>query len=726
MNKVRCTFAAISGLCIALIAPALTSAQSDSSTDNGQIGEIIVTAERHEQRLQDVPISVTALAADSLSQFGVTGIASLQSAVPSMMITNNANIAQPFIRGIGSAIGSANTESSVAIYLDGVYQPAAFGNFFTFNNIERIEVLEGPQGTLFGRNSTAGVIQVITRDPSSTPEAEASVGYGNYRTVYSSTYLSMPISDTLAFNVAAMYTDRREGWGIYNDTGDQTEGDQEQGIRAKLVFRPAESTKITFAADYSHSINGAAFYQNISGSKDLVGHGYPGNFNTWADEPDTNYVVSAGGSVTAEQDFNIFRLTSISAYSKTTGEWRADTDASSIDEDYVIIRDLGEMYTQEFHLFAEPASKFQWQVGAFYINYQAAQPFEGIEGLAVSPFDVFDFRTIVNSESESVFAQGTYPVVQDTNITLGIRETRDLIIGHSSTYVDGDGSLGQAIFGPNTRPELVYTKPTWRMVLDHNFTPDIMAYVSYNRGIKSGNINDGANGAPGVTAAYQPEQLDAYETGLKTELLDRRVRLNSAFYYYNFKDMQYQESFAGGTLVVNAPKAILYGFESQLTARATDNLTLNASVGLEHTRFDNFPNAPSTVRTPEGTTVLGNPDFNAGGNQLPWSPKFTGVIGFSYDVPTTSSGTFVVGSSLYRFGGSPTEIDNRLREDAYNLLSASVGWKAPLGGFDVKLFGSNLTNAYYYTQLTGAAGSTDIATPAAPRTYGIIFKYSYK
>ena len=724
---------AIAGLTAAAHVLAQTATTEPPSADSGQqVAEIIVTAERRAERMQDVPLTVTAITSEALAASGVSGISSLQSAIPSVAITQSVNTAQPFIRGIGSSVGNANAESSVAIYLDGVYQPAAFGNFFEFNNIERIEVLEGPQGTLFGHNATGGVIQVLTRDPSNAPEADVSLGYANYNTLSASTYTSLPINDELGFDAAVVYSDRKDGWGRYLLTGQQTEGDEELGARAKLVYRPTDATKITLAANYAHSQNIGFFVQNVFGSPTLNGQGYPGNFNTWSNNWDTSAVVSAGGSLHVEQDFHVVKFVSISAYSRTTGEWKSDTEASPINEVYVDIRQLGRMYTQEIHLLSEPESAIHWVVGAFYFNYTAGHPFEYIEGLSVAPFNVFNFRTIVNTQSEALFGQATAPLpwMGDTHLTLGIRENHDRIVGHASSFVDGSATLGPEFFGPNTTPTESYTKPTWRIVLDHDFTPDVMAYASYNRGIKSGNINDGADGLPGVNAPYQPEQLDSYELGLKTELLDRRVRWNSSAYYYDYKDYQYQQDYAGGVVVVNAPKATLYGVESQLQARATEDLTINAAVGLEHSAFGNFPGAPpANIRLPDGSLIPGNSNYNARGNQVPWAAKFTGVVGFTYKVPVNTAGTYALSSSLYRFGGAPTEINNQVRNPAYNLLSASLDWKDPTQRFDVNLWGRNLTNSYYFVQLQGqivGSRGLDVGNPAAPRTYGVTLRYAFK
>lgn len=728
------------GIAIASVAAAthvgaqtVEMAPAPPPADSGQqVAEIVVTAERRAERLQDVPLTVTAITSETLAASGVSGISSLQSAVPSVAITESVNTAQPFIRGIGSSVGNANAESSVAIYLDGVYQPAAFGNFFEFSNIERVEVLEGPQGTLFGHNATGGVIQVITRDPLRTPEAEVSLGYANYDTLSASTYVSLPITEKLAFNAAVVYSDRKDGWGRYLLSGQRAEGDEELGARAKLVYRPGDATKITLAANYTHSQNIGFFVQNIFGSPTLNGQGYPGNFNTWSNATDTSAVVSGGGSLHVEQDFNALKFVSISAYSRTTGEWKSDTDASPINEVYADLRQLGRMYTQEFHLLSEQDSAIQWLVGAFYFNYTAGHPFENLAGLSVAPFKVFDFRTIVNTQSESLFGQATAPLpwMADTHLTLGIRENHDRIVGHASSFVDGSAILGPQLFGPNTTPTESYTKPTWRIVLDHDFGHDVMAYASYNRGIKSGNINDGADGLPGVDAPYKPEQLDAYELGLKTELLDRRIRWNSSAYYYDYKDYQYQQDYAGGVVVVNAPKATLYGFESQFQARATEDLTVNLAVGLEHSAFGDFPGAPpANIRLPDGSLRPGNPGYNARGNQVPWAAKFTGLVGFTYKMPINRTGTYTLSSSLYRFGGAPSEINNQVREPAYNLLSASLDWRDPTQRFDVNLWGRNLTNSYYFVQLQGQiAGSVglDVGNPAPPRTYGVTLKYTFK
>lgn len=706
---------------------AMAAEAPPSAVEHSQQGvsleEVVVTAERRARKLQDVPITVSAITGDAAALAGVTGTSSLQATVPSLSIDNHGNSATPFLRGIGSSSGDSNSEASVAIYLDGIYQPAPFGNFFEFNNIERVEVLKGPQGTLFGRNSTGGVIQVITRDPSHTPTAEISAGYANYDKTSSSFYGSSGLGEDFAANVSLLYSRQSEGWGDNLTTGGKSTGAKDLGTRIKFLYTPGESTTLRLAADYSRSDAGAISGQPPPGAATFIGQGYPGRFDVWSDHTDTSEIESRGASVKLDHDFGPLQLASISAYRKTDGEWTLDQDLSSVPLVEAALPQKAKMYTQELHLLSPADSKLRWLVGAFYYNYEAHQSVE-LRGLAFTgvPGGGIDNIGATKTVSTSLFAQGTYPLSEATNLTLGGRYSWERVTGTTYATFGGSSIIIDPFDGQPAHPKLSYEKPSWRIALDHRLASDILAYVSYNRGIKSGNI--GLGGAPAQNVPYDPEQLDAYETGLKSEWLNRRLRLNSAVFYYDFKNIQFQRTVNGAAITFNGPSAELYGGEIELEFRATSRLTLNANLGLLHTQFGDFPNAPNTRRLANGMNDAGDPNYNAEGNELPNAPEVTGNVGFNYDIPT-NSGVFNLTSNVYYNAGQKTEVDSRLEVDSYTLVNATIGWTSPDDHWDARLWGKNLTDEYYYRQLTGLADATDIGSPAAPRTFGVMVRYKF-
>lgn len=237
---------AITFLAQPVMAQTVSTTQSDLSA-----GDIVVTAQRREQRLQDVPISISAIGASSLENAGVTGISQLQAVAPSLQVNSQVGPLNLYMRGIGFKSGDLLSESSVALYVDGVYQPSAVANVFEFNGLERVEVLKGPQGTLFGRNATGGVVQVITKDPKSTPEMNVEVGYANYQTVSASAYVSGGLTENLAANLAVQYKDQDKGWGRNITTGEERYLSRDFNLRGKLLYTPSDATEIMLSGNYA-------------------------------------------------------------------------------------------------------------------------------------------------------------------------------------------------------------------------------------------------------------------------------------------------------------------------------------------------------------------------------------------------------------------------------------------------------------------------------------------
>ena len=699
-------------------AESLEPSQEEAAEDQVGFGEIIVTAQRRDQRLQDVPISISAVDSSTLETSGVTGTAQLQAVVPNLVVNRSVGSASPFLRGIGSSSADIAAESSVAIYVDGVYQPSVYANVFEFNGIERIEVLKGPQGTLFGRNATGGVVQVITKAPSFDPEVDLEVGYANYETVSGAAYVSGGLSDSLAANLAVQFQDQNDGWGENVTLGTKDYFARDLNVRGKLLFLPGDATEITLAGNYTDFLHHNIAAQNPPGA----GFGFLGRYKFAGNNDAFSDGEGYGASLTATHDFGGFQIRNITAYSDFDATQVIDQDASPlpiVKGDFII---KTRMISEEFHFLSPADAKFQWLAGVYYYDYIAETDPVRITGFAFDPTFQnpnagVDVRGKSRTRSISGFAQGTYPLTDQLNLTAGIRYSRDKI-----TYT---GSLSLAdlpiAIDPEQTKSAVDKKPTWRLSLDYQFTPDILGYVSYNRGTKAGGFALGTS--PSFNDGFRPERLDAYEAGLKTELADGRVIFNTSAFYYDFKNIQFQRVIAGVVETVNGPTAKLYGVEAELSGRVTPELTLRANAGYLHSRIGDFPGAPNTNRLPSGFNDAGDPTYNAKGNRLPNAPEFSGNVGFDYRRPV-NGGAIRLSSNLLYAGKMFNELDNRLAVDEHEVLTASLGWEGD-NGLRVTLWGNNLTNSYYYVFQAGVAGGSDIAQPAAPRTYGVTLGYSF-
>ncbi|WP_313807277.1 TonB-dependent receptor [Sphingobium sp.] len=723
-------------------APALAQSENpDQNADSSrQVEEIIVTAQRREQKLQDVPIAVSAVTSAGLQGAGATGMANLQVAVPSLNITRNANGALPFLRGVGSSLGDINAESSVAVYIDGVYQPTYLANYMEFNDVERIEVLKGPQGTLFGRNATGGVIQVITKDPTEKLEGSAYAGYGNYDTATLNGYVSVPIAEGVGLSTSAYWSHRDDGYGRNLFLGKENPGAKDFSARSKLVLKPGDATKITLAGYYSRSINGGLEAQQPDIPNTTTAIPFPGKFNTNNNWPNTSDVKSYGGSLHVDHDFGAAQFVSITGYQRVKGIWQLDFDETPINVIGTHGSETSKMWSQEVHLLSPSDSKIQWLVGGYYYFRESGWDPNSIYGIVFDPNFTdpnagIDQYGITKVRSKSLFAQATVSIGPDTSITGGFRYAWEDIKATAYTTPVGVPVIIDTPDGLPAHNTFSYSRPTWRITLDHKFTPDIMAYASYNRGMKSGNFGLAA-GAMGIATPYQPEKIDAFEVGLKTELFDRRVRFNVSGFYYDFKNLQIQKYVGGASFVINAPSAQFYGGEVELEAHPTDHLTLNANLGLLHTEYGDFPASAgnnvivNTCLTPSGSNDNGGficdpvthfattTPFNGKGLPVVLAPDVTGNIGFTYRQPS-SVGEFTFSGNAYYVASTSAEVGNRVRQPSHTLLNGSIAWADSSDRFSVRVWGKNLANEYYYTQISPAPGLNDVAGPGEPRTYGL-------
>ena len=689
-------------------APARSAAPAASSTG---LTEIVVTAQRQSQSLQKVPIAVSAVTAANLQSRQITASEQIEAAVPNLTMSENGVSVTPFLRGVGSNQSNPNDEPSVATYVDGVYIASPTGNIFKFNNVERIEVLKGPQGTLFGRNATGGVIQIITRDPEHTPKLEASVGYGSHNTVEANAYATAGIAPDLAADISVVWDKNFDGYGrdVFRNV-DIFKRD-ELGIRSKILWTPGDRTEIRLSGDYSRLNSTGDDYQLTAGAAAAKGLPYAGKRNTNTDFPNVGDNRVYGGSLRIDHDLDFARFVSISGYRHVVGDFHLDQDSSFIPIVLSFINQYARTYSQEVQLLAPKDSKINWLLGGYYFHADYAYRPLTIEGLAATPFGREDLHGSQTTNSLSAYGQATVPIFENTNLTGGLRFTHE----RQST----DGSV---VVFPTTQPvnptvllagfpqKQGINRLTWRAALDHNFTPDILGYISYNRGIKSGGFNMINAGTPG----YKPEVLDAYEAGLKTQFFDHRIRINAAGFYYDYKDIQVFNITGGGAvLTTNAARAHVYGMDLDFAFKMSSALTLSAGFGYLNAHYTKFPNATFTSIT--GTQTVGD----ASGNELIYSPKTSGNISLDYSVPTSIGKISANASVQYRDRVYVTA-DNRLQIPAYALLNMSAGWTSQDDRFSVTVWARNLTNKAYYANRTEQQLG-DIQYLGAPRLIGVTF-----
>ncbi|MEJ2458943.1 MAG: TonB-dependent receptor [Novosphingobium sp.] len=617
----------------AAMAQSSTPEQDPQTTGGPQLEEIIVTAQRTSQRLQDVPIAVTAVTSSSLQARGITTSENLTNAVPGLQINRYGSTVTPYLRGVGALAGSPNQVNSVATYIDGIYIATPNGGLTSFNNIDRIEVLKGPQGTLFGRNATGGVIQIITKTPQHTPAMDFQVGYGNYQTVSSSAYVTGGLTNTIAADFAVQYRNQGNGFGHDLFNGKDTYYGREYGARSKILWEPSPATSVTISADYNNLVDHSANYvYDPNGVVPLnPGQVFGGRYDTDTNFPSKIQSKTWGGSLTIKQDLGFAELVSLSARRIMKGLFRFDRDSTPLrvlDFDTPL---LNKTWSQEVQLISKDNGPLNWTLGAFYYNMEGGYVPARLYGIAASPDPVnapdpnasLFIRGVQRNKSVSVYAQATYELLPELKATGGIRYTSEKI------RINYDVS-SYGVYAYSTKNRTSFQKPTWRMALDYEFANGIHTYASYNRGIKSGGFEVLSPGTPNnPSPSYKPEILDAYEFGFKSELFDRRLRLNLAAFYYDYKDIQVSSNPGTYILTTNAASATIKGIDGDFEAAVTDNFRLSGGFAVLRGKFGHFPDA--SVFDQFGTPVVLK---DAKGKQTGRTPRFTANLLATYSKQT--------------------------------------------------------------------------------------------
>ncbi|RYY25340.1 MAG: TonB-dependent receptor [Sphingomonadales bacterium] len=741
-------------------------ADANSSDTSSGLDEIIVTARRREERLQDVPVAVSAFGGDALISRGIDATTDMPQVVPSLLLQKTGQAVTPFLRGVGSPAANAGNDPSVATYVDGVYQLVPFSGVYNLSDIQRVEVLKGPQGTLFGRNATGGLLNIVTSDPKPDFGGSFKLSYGNFRTVEAGAYVTGG-SDALAASLSLNYKNQADGWGKNLATPDQAGPQLVNGVpvtvpfprfdevgflreftaSGKIVANLGEDTKLTLTARYFENFGDQGEYRRGAYGATLSANGvtpyiFTGGF--YDNASDLSYYYDGrqySFSATLEHDLPFATLKSISSYTNYLGRSVVPSDSTpQIGQTNTnTTTNKVEGFTQELQLLSNGGGSLNWVVGAFYLDSKSAiSPTTFTRGALEPTLKIVGAQ---KTRSVSGFGEITLDIFENTRVTAGLRYTRDKFSafqyyeGLRTSTIPTPPASFQFGLRSNDVPEQNTTQSAWtyRAVLDHKFDPDIMGYASYSRGFKSGGFNVGGmcltspaplGLCPSIAAPVKPEVLDAYEVGLKTQLFDRHLRLNFASFYYDYQDLQIQV--VVGTPPAfqfrNAAAAEIYGGEIEGEA-ALGPLKINFGVGLIHSKYKNFPDA--TIFLPRDAAPYNNaqlPNADASGNKLIRAPKFTANLGVSYDTET-SFGGLNLSANYYHNSGFFWDAQNRLKEPAYDLFNAQAELRFD-GGLSIGIFGKNLTKEKYYSYVR-ASTDGDQVSPAAPRTYGVTLRYSY-
>ena len=724
--------------------------------------EILVTAEKREENLQDVSVSVTAFSGDTLKDFGLGSSNDLGKFLPGVEITavSGNQQAKTFIRGSGSVEFAANTPTTVGVYVDEVYLVDTFTHTLQTFDLERVEVLRGPQGTLYGRNATAGAINFITAKPTRELTGYAKAGYGNFNAVDLEGAVSGPLSETLAGRVAFKYA-KDDGWltGRTNFPGtvggDDFNSTDFHSWRGTLEWAPEDDRRVLWtvfgskdtSSSYSYQSVGAITPEDFAAGPDPVTFSFPANCDAtrrndcvnafgYQDpdgvegrtgdprrgdfdlEDDLDY-ETRGSILRAEWDLDGFSVTSVTGWVKFDRFAPADDDGSPNLISHNFYQHESEAWSQELRLTSNSDGPLDWLVGFYYAEDE------------IESENVYDFLGFITTqefeqdqESLAVFGNLGYQINDAFKVTAGLRYTRDEVtLDHLSNVNDtafGSGINGfPGTFDPGTRGDDSFTDLGWKIGLDYTPNEDWLIYATIGTGYKSGGVGVGF-GSPAEFNVYDEETLVAYEAGFKSTLWGGRARLNVSAFFYDYDDLQVFDvgpgPFGRALFISNAPGADFKGAEVELLVNPATGLDVMLGVSYLDTEFDSF------LRPLTGEDLTGNSN--------PYAPqwKVTGLARYEWDTPVLAEGKMAAA-----FNWSWTDevyhgIENlsALRAEDHWILGARLSWYSQDENVEVALWSKNLEDEYFRKQTFNfSSQGSYTAVPNTPRTYGIELIYKW-
>jgi iron complex outermembrane receptor protein len=717
------------------VTPSPLFAQTDAARP-GALETIVVTAQRRAESAQDVPISIVAYEAAHLEAVNVQSLPQIAQIVPGLQFQAVGAASVPYLRGVGAATTGAGMETTVPLIVDGVYMSAQGSSLMALSNLASIEVDKGPQGTLFGRNATGGVIQIRTRQPSQESKLDITAGLGNFQTYEGTVYGTTGLSDTLAADIALSARDQQEGFGTNLFDGSDVYTSYDYTARSKWLWTPSDATELTVVFDYARLRSQTGFATRMPRLGELGldqrgngGFQYSGDFYDVNLNFDSfNVTKTYGGSIDWLQELGFADLRSISAYHEQEWEGHVDFDLGPNHGSHQIFEPTYETFSQELQLLSKDDAKLQWVLGAFY--YSDVSGYHPVFIDYAAPNPILQDTTIVSEQdtkSWSVFGETKLPLGEATRVTLGLRYTtddRDAVIAQT-TPVPPPASVTQ-------RGSKTFSKMTYRAALDHRFGEDVLGYVQVARGFKSGFFNTQTlqsppGQPPTVPLPVEPEVLDAYEIGIKSDLLNSRLRANLSAFYYDYQDQQ-ANAFLGSTrILLNAAESEIYGLDFEFVGLPTDNLRVSLVGSYLHARYSDFPNAPRFTPVPApGVGNIATP-VNAKDNEVVNSPTFSGTFAVQYTIPIGAR-QLELNANAYYNGGYFFDFANTREQDAYTWVNASVKWAfGTENEYDLTLWGSNLLSEEVWSSVNqvgagpGGLFGGDSLTVREPRTYGIRF-----
>jgi iron complex outermembrane receptor protein len=698
--------------------------------------EVVVTAQKRAQDIQEVPIAVTAFGGDQIATGNIAQLTDIALRTPGVTMSQF-NIGEPqiYIRGIGNSNDSAGGDPAVGVFVDEVYIGRSGGAAFDLVDLDRIEVLRGPQGTLYGKNTAGGTISLYTVKPSQDFYVKTSVTTGNYDLWNVQGMINGGLSDTVSGKLVYSYKDR-EGYAKNVTTNERLQDENNNTVRAQLLIEPSEDLAILLGADYSKD--------DQAGNCRHLGHLENSPFAAlWRTGMSDEYlkdVRNCAGVISPEQERDIYgflgrvdwevgvgTLTSISAYRSSDYSWADDLTGlrppSQIPTVFETVLDFADedawQFSQEIRL-AGSSERFDWVAGLYYMTedidrnerfYTEFTPFVPLP--FPSPGDV-TFYQENTTDSYAAFGQLDWHFADRWTLALGLRysyDEKDMDQGAANnlgTPVSGIPLLRPAFFAGASKD---WDEWTPKATLSYQFNDDVMAYATYSRGFKSGAFPSAATTAESATTPAEPEIATNYEVGLKSRWLDNRAQLNLVGYYIDYEDLQvyFLQNFL---LNLANAQAESQGVEAEFTFLLAENLQLSGSYAWTDTEYEK----------------LIAPGRDWSGNELTRAPENTYSLALNYDIPLPEGAALGLEIATFwkdDYYHDPSNDPGALEDDVA-VWNASATVRNAADTLSLVVWGKNLSDEEYrvHTILDATLVTADVYAP--PQTYGVTLNYRFE
>ena len=731
--------AATSFLALAFAQPAVAQSATEESIG---ASEIVVTAQRREESLQDVPISITALTGDALASAGIQDTERLSNLTPGLLVQRSV-VGKISIRGVGNENYTIAGDPGVAVHSDGIYVARAAAGLFDLFDVNRVEVLRGPQGTLYGRNATGGVINVIPNAPDDEYAGRIAAEYGNYNAFRIEGMVNAPISEMVGFrfsalgnfrsgftkntNVAAKAAgfgrlDSKDVFAIRAQVGSLGSGP----FQARLLFEHINDNSNLPAYKYLNrpaalptSDFGSGASAFTSGALRTVNQGFelnlPGTTRSVGSNGDVFKTLQTGLALHMSYDFGNVTLSSISGFRDTKFNWLNDGDGADIFYVNYIQQDATKQYSQEIQL-SGGGKTIEWLLGGFYFKETGssfiALPFPFGANL---PFYITIDGT-ARTKALAGFGELRWNATDRLKVTLGARYSDEKRAAQYRYEINFGAPF---VANPDLRAKFNAFTP--RLVVNYEATDNVNVYASATRGFKSGGFNLLA-----IQPGFAPEKVWSYELGFKSKFAGGRGTLNANVFYADYKDIQVGQIINLQSVLTNAAAATLKGAEVELAFRPTKGFDVGATLAYLDATYDKFctgdptqPAAPISV----GCSAANPIDLK--GNRFPRAPKLTlsGTAGYTADLGGSGSLAFR-GDIRYQSNTFFTQFNRPLiSQKAYTLVNGRVTWTSHNDKFSIGAFVNNVFDKTYFTEVleSGAFNPQLVAQGyvAPPRTYGL-------